>query len=306
MMQKSIKDIVSFAGVGLHSGNNVNVRILPAAEDTGILFVRTDVPGSVAIQANVSNVVATNYATSLGVNGVKVSTVEHILAAFYGLGVDNAVVELDGSELPALDGSAELLVSMIEGVGVVELDSPRKYLVIKEPIKVTDGDKHLLLLPTSGKGLEIDYSIDFSHPILSKQTYRCRLTGELFKNEIASARTFGFLRDVEMLRANGLAKGGSLSNAVVIGETEVLNEGGLRYPDEFVRHKVLDLMGDISLVGSPVVGYLIANRSGHTLNTKLANKILSSPSSWEYVDYSSDDDDISGVQHDFVQKTAAL
>lgn len=305
MIQKSIKDIISFAGVGLHSGNNVNVRLLPAAEDTGILFVRTDVPGSEAIQANVSNVVATNYATSLGVNGVKVGTVEHLLAAFYGLGIDNAVVELDGPELPALDGSAELLVRMIEGVGVVELESPRKYLVVKEPIKVTDGDKHLLLLPTSGKGLEIDYSIDFSHPILSKQTYRCRLTGELFKNEIASARTFGFLRDVEMLRANGLAKGGSLSNAVVIGETEVLNKGGLRYPDEFVRHKVLDLMGDLSLVGSPVVGYLIANRSGHTLNTKLANKILSSPSSWEYVDYSSDDD-ISGVQHDFIQKTATL
>lgn len=304
-MQKSIKNIVSFAGVGLHSGNNVNVRLLPAAEDTGILFVRTDVPGSEAIQANVSNVVATNYATSLGVNGVKVGTVEHLLAAFYGLGVDNAVVELDGPELPALDGSAELLVSMIEGVGVVELESPRKYLVVKEPIKVTDGDKHLLLLPTSGKGLEIDYSIDFSHPILSKQTYRCRLTGELFKNEIASARTFGFLRDVEMLRANGLAKGGSLSNAVVIGETEVLNKGGLRYPDEFVRHKVLDLMGDLSLIGSPVVGYLIANRSGHTLNAKLVNKILSSPSSWEYVDYSSDDD-ISGVQHDFIQKTATL
>ncbi|MBE9527987.1 MAG: UDP-3-O-acyl-N-acetylglucosamine deacetylase [Proteobacteria bacterium] len=305
MMQKSIKNIVSFAGVGLHSGNNVNVRILPAAEDTGIIFVRTDVPGSQPIQANVSNVVATNYATSLGVNGVKVSTVEHILAAFYGLGIDNAVVELDGPELPALDGSAELLVSMIEGVGVVELESSRKYMVIKEPIKVTDGDKHLLLLPASGKGLEIDYSIDFSHPILSKQTYRCMLSGELFKTEIASARTFGFLRDVEMLRANGLAKGGSLHNAVVIGETEVLNEGGLRYPDEFVRHKVLDLMGDLSLVGSPVVGYLIANRSGHALNAKLANKILSRPSSWEYVDYSSDDD-IAGVQHDFIQKTATL
>ncbi len=305
MIQKSIKNIVSFAGVGLHSGSNVNVRILPAVDDTGIQFVRTDMPGTPAIKASVSNVVATNYATSLGSNGVKVGTVEHILAAFYGLGIDNAVVELDGPELPALDGSAELLVIMLEGAGVVELYSPRKYLVIKEPIKVTDGDKHLLLLPATGKGLEVDYSIDFSHPILSKQTYRSMLSCDLFKEEIASARTFGFLRDVEMLRANGLAKGGSLNNAIVIGETEVLNEGGLRYPDEFVRHKVLDMIGDISLIGTPVAGYLIANRSGHALNVKLVKKILSRPSSWEYIDYASDDD-MTGVRCDFVQKAATL
>ncbi len=305
MIQKSIKKIVSFAGVGLHSGSNVNVRILPAAEETGILFVRTDVPGAPAIEAVASNVVATNYATSLGINGTVVGTVEHILAAFRGLGIDNAVVELDGPELPALDGSAELLVRMIEGVGTVELDAPRKYLVIKEPIKVTDGDKHLLLLPGTGKSLEIYYSIDFTHPILSKQTYRCRLSSDLFKEEIASARTFGFLRDVEMLRANGLAKGGSLSNAVVIGDTEVLNEGGLRYPDEFVRHKVLDLIGDMSLLGAPVAGYLIANRSGHALNVKLVEKILGSPTSWEYIDLLSDDDMV-GVRYNFEQKVVTL
>ncbi len=290
MKQKTLKDIVSFAGVGLHTGCHVNVRLVPSGDDTGIVFIRKDIPGAPCIKAKASNVVATNYATSLGINGVTVGTVEHLLAAFYGLGVDNAIVELDGPEVPVLDGSAELFIKMIEGVGLKELEGLRKYLVIRRPIKVSEDDKYVLLMPAGETEFTVDYSIDFAHPFLSKQTFSKLFSVEVFKQEVGSARTFGFLRDLEMLRANGLARGGSLSNAVVISDTEVLNEGGLRYPDEFVRHKVLDMMGDISLVGAPIVGHLIAHRSGHALNLRLVEQILKKVSRWELIDKSADED----------------
>lgn len=280
-MQKTLKDIVSFSGVGLHTGCHVNVRILPSAEDTGITFVRTDVPGAPAIKAVAENVVATNYATSIGQKGVTVSTVEHLMAAFYGLSVDNAVVEIDGPEVPILDGSAELFIKMMDGAGLRRLAAPRKYLVVKRPIKVVNGDKYAVLMPADEMEFTIDYSIDFSHPFLTKQNFSGHFSSEDFRKDIASARTFGFLRDVEMLRANGLAKGGSLSNAVVISDTEVLNEEGMRWPDEPVRHKVLDLMGDISLVGLPIIGHLIAYRSGHALNFSLVEKTLKKSTRWE-------------------------
>jgi UDP-3-O-[3-hydroxymyristoyl] N-acetylglucosamine deacetylase len=284
MLQKTLKDIVSFSGVGLHTGCHVNVRILPSAEDTGITFVRTDIPGAPVVKAVAENVVATNYATSIGRNGMTVATVEHLMAAFYVMGVDNAVVEIDGPEVPILDGSAELFIQMMEGAGFRLLSAPRKYIVVKRPIKVTDGDKYALLMPAEEMVFTIDYSIDFSHPFLTKQNFSGHFSADDFKREIGSARTFGFLRDVEMLRANGLAKGGSLSNAVVISDTEVLNEEGMRWPDEPVRHKVLDLMGDIALIGAPVVGHLIAYRSGHALNLSLVNKTLKKSTRWELAD----------------------
>ena len=283
-MQQTLKKAIKFSGVGLHTGCNINVRISPAGTGYGITFVRTDVPGAPEIKAEGANVVDTNYATTLGKNGVSVSTVEHLLAAFYGLGVDNATVELSGPEVPILDGSAEKFIGMIESAGIRDLPAPRKCLVIKRPIKVSDGDKYVLVLPSRAMGFTIDYSIDFSHPFLTKQTYSSLFSREVFKKEVGSARTFGFLRDVEMLRANGLAKGGSLSNAVVVGETAVLNVEGLRYPDEFVRHKVLDLMGDLSLVGAPVMGHLVAHMSGHALNHRLIQEILRRPSRCELTD----------------------
>lgn len=283
-MQQTIRNIVEFSGIGLHTGCAVKMRILPSGEDTGITFIRKDIPGAPAIKAEASNVVATSYATSLGSKGAMVSTVEHILSAFYGLGVDNAVVELDGPEVPIMDGSASHFVDMIESVGLVRLSAPKKYIVIKKPIKVADRDKYVLLLPADDAELTIDYSIDFSHPLITKQSFSTLFSEEVFRREVGSARTFGFLRDVEMLKANGLAKGGSLNNAVVVSDTEILNEGGLRYPDEFVRHKVLDMMGDISLLGAPVIGRLIAHRSGHGLNHKLVKEILNRPGRWRLTD----------------------
>ena len=305
MKQKTLKDIVSFAGVGLHTGCHVNVRLIPSGVDTGISFTRVDIPGAPNIKAKASSVVATNYATSLGVDGATVGTVEHLLASFYGLGIDNVIVELDGPEVPVLDGSAELFIKMIEGAGIKELDSTRKYLVIRRPIKVSEGDKYVMLMPAGETQLTVDYSIDFSHPFLSKQTFTTLFTADVFKEEVGSARTFGFLRDVEMLRANGLAKGGSLSNAVVISDTEVLNEGGLRYPDEFVRHKVLDMMGDLSLIGAPIAGHLIAHRSGHALNLRLVEQIIKKTSRWELVDLSTEED-LQMEPRPFFQKAAIV
>lgn len=284
MMQRTIKNTIEFTGIGLHTGCIANMRVLPSSEDTGITFIRKDIPGEPEVKAEASNVVATNYATSIGSKGVMVSTVEHLLSAFYGLGVDNAVVELDGPEVPIMDGSAAHFVEMIESVGLMRLSSPKRYIVIKKPIKVIDRDKYVILMPAEDTELTVDYSIDFSHPFLAKQSFSKLFSKEVFRKEVGKARTFGFLRDYEMLKANGLAKGASLNNAVAIGDTEILNEDGLRYPDEFVRHKVLDLMGDISLLGFPVIGHLIAHRSGHALNHKLVQEILKKPGRWELKD----------------------
>ena len=283
-MQMTVNKIIEFFGIGMHTGRDISVRVLPSGEDTGITFVRSDVPGAVAIKAEPSNVVATSYATSLGKDGVSVSTVEHLMAAFYGLGVDNAVVELDGPEVPIMDGSSAYFIAMIESAGLRELDSPRRYLVIKRPIKVADKDKYILLMPAVCGELSIDYSIDFAHSLLQSQTYSGHFSSDAFREDMGMARTFGFLKDVEMLRANGLARGGSLDNAIVIGDNGVLNEDGLRYPDEFVRHKVLDMVGDISILGLPVIGRLVAHRSGHSLNHKLVKEIMRRPARWEVTD----------------------
>jgi len=284
MKQQTIKNIIEFSGVGLHTGCQVRGRIMPSCADTGITFFRRDLQGAPAIRATSSNVISTSYATTLGARGATVSTIEHIMAAFYGMGVDNAIVEIDGPEVPILDGSSVEFVSMIESSGLATLSAPRRYIVIKKPIKVIEDDKYIFLLPTEEAELSINYSIDFSHPFLSKQSFSRLFTKDVFRKELGSARTFGFLKDVEMLRANGLAKGGSLENAIVISDTEILNEGGLRYPDEFVRHKVLDLMGDIALVGAPIRGKIIAYRSGHALNHKLSQEIWRKPGSWEFSD----------------------
>ncbi len=280
IMQKTIGNVIEFSGIGLHTGRNIDVRVIPSKEDTGVTFIRKDVPRSPAIKAEPSNVVSTSYATTLGLNGVTVSTVEHLLAAFYGFGIDNAIVELNGPEVPIMDGSSANFIDLIEDAGLETLSAPRRYLVVKRPIKVAERDKFILLMPSTGSELFIDYSIDFAHPFLTSQSYSGRFSKDVFMEEVGRARTFGFLRDVEALRANGLARGGSLSNAIVIGETEILNTDGLRYPDEFVRHKVLDLMGDISILGVPVIGRLVAHRSGHELNHCLVKEIMRRPMRW--------------------------
>lgn len=281
MFQQTIKNNIAFKGIGLHTGRIINVRISPAEADTGIVFIRKDLAHVVEIKADAAYVVGTNYATTLGSNGASVSTVEHLLAAFYGLGVDNAAVEIDGPEIPIMDGSASDFAGMIEHAGLKRLSCPRSYIVINKPIRVGSDDKYAMLLPCIGSGFSIDYSIDFSHDLLKNQSFARNLTKDIFRKEIGSARTFGFLRDVEMLMKNGLAKGGSLKNAVVLSDTDILNEEGLRYPDEFVRHKVLDLIGDISLVGARIIGRLKAVRSGHTLNHLLVKETLVRNDAWE-------------------------
>lgn len=293
-MQHTLKEIIEFSGIGLHTGRPVNVRLMPSGADTGIRFFRKDLPGNPCIRAVSANVVSTSYATTIGIKGgASVSTIEHLMAAFYGMGVDNAIVELDGSEVPIMDGSAVDFIGMIESSGFMSLPARRQYLVITKPIRVSEDDKYIYLLPPDDMEFTIDYSIDFAHPFLNKQSFARLFSKDVFRKELGSARTFGFLKDVEALRANGLARGGSLENAIVISDTEILNEGGLRYPDEFVRHKVLDMMGDIALVGAPVIGQLIAYRSGHSLNHKLVQKVLDMPGRWELTDSLADSEMLS-------------
>jgi UDP-3-O-[3-hydroxymyristoyl] N-acetylglucosamine deacetylase len=279
--QRTISEPVSCKGVGLHSGAMVNLTLWPAPADHGIIFVRTDTAAQVAIPALSQYVVDTSMATTLGKDGVKVGTVEHLLSALAGLGIDNVRVELDGPEVPVMDGSAEHFVQMITSVGVRELEEKRSYLVIKKPITVADGDKEATLSPA--RRFRISCSIDFKHPLISSQSFEVEVSERGFAGEISRARTFGFLRDVEMLKKHGLARGGSLDNAIVVDESSILNPEGLRFPDEFVRHKILDAVGDVSLFGRPVIGHLKVFKTGHALNHKLVQKVLSDPSCYELV-----------------------
>jgi UDP-3-O-[3-hydroxymyristoyl] N-acetylglucosamine deacetylase len=279
--QRTLAHSVSCQGVGLHSGATVNLTLRPAPAHHGILFVRTDTPRPVLIPALSQYVVDTAMATTLGKEGVKVGTVEHLLSALAGLGIDNVRVELDGPEVPVMDGSASHFVQMVMSAGVRELEEPRSYLVIKKPVTVTEGDKEATLLPS--RRFRISCTIDFTHPLVSSQEYEVELSERSFSGEISRARTFGFLRDVEMLKKLGLARGGSLENAIVVDEASILNPEGLRFADEFVRHKILDAIGDVSLFGRPVIGHLKAFKTGHALNHKLVQKVLSDPGCYELV-----------------------
>lgn len=275
--QRTIKNEVSFEGVGLHSGKHSKVTLKPASRDEGITFVRTD--KHTVIKANVSSVIDTAFATTLGNNGIKIRTVEHILSALAGLGIDNIYIEVNGPEIPILDGSSTELISLILKAGIAKQGKKRPFLIIKRPFVFEDGNSTIAAFPFNGR--RITHSIFFNHYGFGEQKISIDLTEETFVTEIAPARTFGFLRDIEFLRSNGLAKGGSLDNAVIMGETGVLNTSGLRFKDEFVRHKVLDSIGDLSLVGFPIHGHIIASKSGHSSNIKFLKKLLLSPDAWD-------------------------
>lgn len=285
MYQRTIRAKVTRTGVGLHSGKAIKLEILPAPEDNGITFVRTDMVRHAELRACINHVGDTTLATTLqvGVNGSRavVGTVEHLLAAFMGLGIDNAQVLLDGPEVPVLDGSAAPFVGMLREVGLESQRKLKRFIVVKKEVTVTDGDKTASIAP--GRGLSVECSVDFDHPLIPPTPFKFTFSERGFARDVAQARTFGFLKDVEMLQARGLARGGSLDNAVVIDQYNVLNPEGLRYPDEFVRHKVLDALGDLSLFGMPVVGRLNLHKSGHALNTKLVKQVLSQPSAYEIV-----------------------
>jgi UDP-3-O-[3-hydroxymyristoyl] N-acetylglucosamine deacetylase len=257
------------------------MTIKPAGADQGISFVRKDMAENNIIKALPSNVSDTTLATTLGLNGTRISTVEHILSAFSGLGIDNAIIETDSFEIPIMDGSALPFVSMIKEAGLKDQEKEKKYLVIKKPVSVNDesGEGKVSLIPSSR--FEITYHIDFNHPAVGSQFYNFVFSREIYEREICLARTFGFLHEVEYLQARGLALGGSLQNAIVLDDNKIINKEGLRCPDEFVKHKILDAIGDLSLLGMPIIGHLIAYKSGHKLNNMLLRTLLASQDAWE-------------------------
>ncbi len=265
-MQRTIKKAVEISGVGLHTGCQVNLQLKPAPANTGIIFRRVDLQKFEieAIRDRVSRVVL---ATTLMKKGVMLSTVEHLLSALYGIGLDNIFIDIDSLEVPILDGSALPFVKMVKKAGVQEQNKMRTYLKVIKPVRLEDGDKFISIEPCST--FRISYQIDFDHPAIGRQSLDMELTTRAYTQEIAYARTFGFYSEVEELRQKGLIRGGSFENAVVLSETEIMN-GPLRSPDEFVRHKMLDLIGDISLCGFPLIGHIKAHRTGHALHTDMA------------------------------------
>jgi UDP-3-O-[3-hydroxymyristoyl] N-acetylglucosamine deacetylase len=267
--QRTLGNEIHLEGIGLHTGYPVRLRLVPAPKNTGIRFRRTDLK-NFEIEATRAHVARVSYATTLMKKGVMISTVEHLLSALYGLGVDNLYIELDSMEVPIMDGSGKRFMEEIEKAGIEEQPAARRYLLIQEPIEVRHGDKFAGVYPDSVA--KATYKIDFEHSAIGKQEIEIALTPESYRREIGTARTFGFMADVEYLRRCGLIRGGSLDNAVVLDQSGIVNNH-LRFTDEFVRHKLLDLLGDISLVGYPIIGHLFASRAGHAIHTALADQI---------------------------------
>ncbi len=280
-LQRTLKKEINCFSVGLHTGRKVNMKIKPAPVDTGIIFVRKDLPDAEPIHANYSNVCDTMLATSLGTNGVTVSTVEHLLSAFSGMGVDNAIIELDSFEVPIMDGSALPFVNMLKEVGTRVQEKNKRLLIIKKPVSVNEGDANAVLLPA--EEFKITYEIDFKHPFIGKQSYSMTFSDEKYEKEICAAQTFGFLKDLEFLQAKGLALGGSLKNVIVLDDKKIINKEGLRIPDVFVKHKILDAIGDLFLLGMPIIGHFMAYKSGHRLNNLLLKELMRKKDCWEIV-----------------------
>ncbi|TMB24897.1 MAG: UDP-3-O-acyl-N-acetylglucosamine deacetylase [Deltaproteobacteria bacterium] len=283
--QRTFKQRAALSGIGLHSGAAVRLTLAPAPIDSGLVFIRD----GVEIPARSEFVIDTTLNTSLGRRNVRIGTVEHLLAALAGCGIDNACIEVEGPEVPIADGSAEAFVSLVREAGIHEQRATRRYLLVRRTVSVAEGDKLARLSPARGR-FAVNYTIDFNHPLISDQNYRLEVNEKSFQKEIARARTFGFKRDVERLLGAGLARGGSLDNAVVVDDFNILNPEGLRYPDEFVRHKILDAMGDLSLFGMPVIGQLTAVKSGHSLNQQLVRKVLAERDACEVVQPSAADE----------------
>ncbi|AQS38403.1 UDP-3-O-(3-hydroxymyristoyl) N-acetylglucosamine deacetylase [Shewanella psychrophila] len=291
IFQRTVKEMVKTTGVGLHSGNKVTLSIKPAPVNSGIVLVRTDLEPAVSIPAKAELVRETTMCTALvNDDGIRISTIEHLFAALAGLGIDNAVIEVDAPEIPIMDGSASPFVFLLQSVGIQEQAAPKKYLKIKKNIRVEDGDKWVELKPY--KGFKIDFAIDFDHPEIarSQQHMVMDFSSSAFIRDISRARTFGFMRDIEYLRANNLALGGSMENAVVLDEYKVLNPDGLRYEDEFVKHKILDAFGDLYVAGYAIVGKFCAYKTGHALNNQLVRALLAQQDAWELVSFEKEDE----------------
>ncbi|MGK0442265.1 MAG: UDP-3-O-[3-hydroxymyristoyl] N-acetylglucosamine deacetylase [Pseudohongiellaceae bacterium] len=283
--QRTLRNAIRATGVGLHTGEKVYLTLLPAPVDTGIVFRRTDLDPVVEIPARAENVGDTTLSTTLIQDGVRVSTVEHLLSAMAGLGIDNAYIELSAAEVPIMDGSAGPFVFLIQSAGILEQQKVKQFIRIKRPISIEDGDKTASFLPFDG--FKVSFTIDFDHPVFRDRTASAELdfSSTSFVKEVSRARTFGFMHEIEYLRSKGLAQGGSVDNAIVVDEYRILNEDGLRYEDEFVKHKVLDAIGDLYLLGNSLIGEFKAHKSGHALNNALLRALIAQPDAWEVVTF---------------------
>jgi UDP-3-O-[3-hydroxymyristoyl] N-acetylglucosamine deacetylase len=288
--QRTLKNTIRATGVGLHTGDNIYVTLRPAEPNTGIRFRRVDLDEPVTIIASPGNVGETTLSTTLVQDGVKISTIEHLLSAFAGLGIDNAIIDLSAAEVPIMDGSAGPFVFLLQSAGVQEQDIPKKYIRIKRSIRVEDGDKWAAFEPFNG--FKVTFTIDFEHPAFAEhlKTAVMDFSSTTFVKEVSRARTFGFMKDIDMLRQNNLALGGSLDNAIVVDDDKILNEDGLRYADEFVKHKILDAIGDLYLLGHSLIGEYVGYKSGHGLNNKLLRFLLENKDAWEMVTFDDEKD----------------
>ncbi len=285
LKQRTLKTLIKTTGVGLHTGARVELTLRPATVDTGIVFHRIDLPQAVALPADARIVGDTRLSSSLEKDGAKVSTVEHLMSALAGLGIDNLHVDVAGPELPIMDGSAGPFVFLLQSAGIVEQSAPKRYLRIKAPVEVQHGDKWARFEPHHG--FVLDFTIDFPHPVFGSESRRVVIdfAEHSYTKEVSRARTFAFMQDVENMRAAGLALGGSLQNAIVLDETRILNSEGLRYDNEFAKHKVLDAIGDLYLLGHPLIGKYTAFKSGHALNNALSRALLARQDAWELVSF---------------------
>lgn len=295
--QRTLAKSVSTVGIGLHSGKKVLLRLSPQPENTGIVFKRSDLADSELIQVNAKAVVETVLATKIAnspESKATVSTVEHLMAALSALGIDNVLIEVSAPEIPIMDGSSAPFIYLVQSAGIVEQNEPKRFIKIKKTVTVTQGDKYAKLIPYDGFAL--DFTISFDHPVLKRTNPKidCEFSAKVFVEEFARARTFGFMKDLEMMREMNLALGGSLDNAVVVDDYRILNESGLRYPDEFVRHKLLDAVGDLYQLGHPVIGKFIGYKAGHHLNNLLIRELMDQPDAYEWAVY----DDHSGLVAD--------
>jgi UDP-3-O-[3-hydroxymyristoyl] N-acetylglucosamine deacetylase len=288
--QRTLKNVIRATGVGLHSGEMVYLTLRPAAPNTGIIFRRVDLDPVVEIQAKAENVGETALSTTLIEHGQRVSTVEHLLSAFAGLGIDNAYIDLNAAEVPIMDGSAGPFVFLVQSAGIEEQNVAKQFIRIKKPVMMEDGDKWAKFEPFDG--FKVSFTIDFEHPAFTgrPQQVDVDFSSTSFVREVSRARTFGFMKDIEKLRENNLALGGSMDNAIVVDDYRVLNEDGLRYEDEFVRHKVLDAIGDLYLLGHSLIGAFKGHKSGHEVNNKLLRKLLAQEDAWELVSFEDDKD----------------
>jgi len=281
LKQRTLSNVIRATGVGLHTGEKVFLTLKPAPVDTGIVFYRVDLDQPVEIKATTESVTETVMSTTIESNGVKISTVEHLMSAFAGMGVDNAYVELSTHEVPIMDGSAAPFVFLLQSAGIAEQNKAKKFIRIKKPLEVRDGDKWVRFEPFDG--FKVTFTIDFDHPIFKNSVQHATVdfSTTSFIKEVSRARTFGFMDDLETLRKAGLARGGSIDNAIVMDSFNILNDDGLRYKDEFVKHKILDAVGDLYLLGHPLVGAFSAHKSGHALNNQILRQLLAEEDAWE-------------------------